>query len=738
MTSRKGRWSARLVGLGLTLLFYGAMTSHLPLVEQMVGRAEVVAYDARLNLTLAEAAVDPRVVIIDIDERSLTSEGHWPWPRDRIATLIENLFTAGVAVVAFDIVFPENEANRALEVARRLDGRVDRDVIRLLHAQSAQFNHDAMLASVLGQHDTVLGFTLQSSRENRSGALPAPLNFDADSNIAAVTIPEADGFVANNDTLQTPHQRAGFFSLDMVPDPDGIIRRVPLVMRHDGAVYPALALETARLFLLLDKVAAVSVIDREQRVLESLQLGDITIPTDRLGRIAVPFRGKQRSFPYLSATDVLNTPTALPSLDGTIALIGTTATGLNDLRSTPVEARYPGVEVHANVIAAILDNRFPAEPSWAEGANILLLLLLGITLALLLPALPPLGMLMVSIAIALLVVVGNLWAWQAQGIILALSLPLALIGSLNAFNMTYGFLTESRSRRQLKEMFGQYVPPQLVEEMSRHPGDFSFEGESREMTVLFSDVRSFTTISEGLSAARLKEMLNRFFTPMTELIFKNRGTIDKYVGDMVMAFWGAPVQDDDHAYHAVVTAMAMIDASERLKPLFRQQGFPELNIGIGINTGLMNVGDMGSVYRRAYTVIGDAVNLASRLEGATKFYGVTILAGEAVYEKSADRILYRELDLIRVKGKQQAVRIYQPICLRAQATAEQFAEMEQWHQALAHYRQANWAMAREMFEALRSSNDATRLAEVYLERIASLAETTLAEEWDGVFTRESK
>jgi adenylate cyclase len=274
--------------------------------------------------------------------------------------------------------------------------------------------------------------------------------------------------------------------------------------------------------------------------------------------------------------------------------------------------------------------------------------------------------------------------------------------------------------------------------MSQNPANFGFEGESREMTVLFSDVRSFTTISEGLPAARLKEMLNRFFTPMTEIIFRNRGTIDKYVGDMVMAFWGAPVKDDDHAYHAVLTAMEMIRETGRLKPDFKRQGFPEINIGIGINTGLMNVGDMGSTYRRAYTVIGDAVNLASRLEGATKLYGASIIVGESVYEKTADRILYRELDLIRVKGKQQAVYIYQPVCLRSQARDEDNHEMEMWQKAIALYRQARWHEAHTAFEILHATSAAKTLAELYLERIASLTDTVLAEDWDGVYESANK
>lgn len=741
MTLTRGKWLPRLVGLLLTLLFLWAMTTDLPLVKQLTLRAEATAYDARLNLTLPPHTVDNRIVIIDIDEKSLKNEGQWPWPRNKIAQLTDNLFRAGAVVVAFDIFFPEKEPNIALEVAQHLEGSISPDVIRLLHSRAEKFDNDTILAATLSQKDTVLGFTLNGNGQTRSGVLPAPLLFDDDAHMDEVKLKTANGYVANNATLQSVTQRSGFISMDMDPDPDGIIRRVPLMMRHEGAVYPSLSLETVRLYLMLDKVEALTVMEGNQRLLEALRLGGangLVVPVDRDGRIIVPYRGTQNSFPYIPATDALTKPHALPQLEGAIVLVGTTSPGLFDLRSTPVQAVYPGVEVHANIIAAILDKRFPAEPSWATGANILIVLLIGAGLALLLPSLSPAAMLVASVIVTFLFTIGNFWAWQAHGVILTLSLPLLLIASLNAFNVTYGFLHESRSRRQLKEMFGQYVPAERVEEMSQNPDHFGFEGESREMTALFSDVRSFTTISEGLPAARLKEMLNKFFTPMTEIIFRNRGTIDKYVGDMVMAFWGAPVKDEDHAYHAVLSALEMMRTTERLKPEFKQQGFPEINIGIGINTGLMNVGDMGSTYRRAYTVIGDAVNLASRLEGATKLYGAGIVVGESVYEKTADRILYRELDLIRVKGKQQAVFIYEPLCLRSQASEADNREMVLWHEAIECYRQGRWQEARAAFQNLHAASTAKVLAELYLERISTLSTSTLLANWDGVYERESK
>jgi adenylate cyclase len=332
----------------------------------------------------------------------------------------------------------------------------------------------------------------------------------------------------------------------------------------------------------------------------------------------------------------------------------------------------------------------------------------------------------------------NIWLWSAHGLVLAIVAPLLLITAIGTFDLAYGFLAEARGRRQLKTMFGQYVPPEIVNEMNKNPdGDFAVEGESRELSVLFCDIRSFTTISESLAADELKQMLNYFFTPMTRIIFERRGTIDKYVGDMIMAFWGAPVNDPEHHQHAVLAALEMLETLAGMRKAIRERGWPKIDIGIGINSGLMNVGDMGSEYRRAYTVIGDAVNLGSRLEGLTKYYGVRLIVSESTVA-GLDGIALRCLDRVQVKGKNEPVTIFEPVGTLESLSTEWKQEIKASNRALEYYFAGDWARAEPAFQALRQASPKRKLYGLYLERIQTLKAQGVGAGWDGVFRHTSK
>ena len=327
---------------------------------------------------------------------------------------------------------------------------------------------------------------------------------------------------------------------------------------------------------------------------------------------------------------------------------------------------------------------------------------------------------------------------DTHGVVLSIVAPLVLIALIGTSDLAYGFLTEARGRRQLKAVFGQYVPPEIVDEMNQNPdGNFSVEGESRELSVLFCDIRSFTTISESLAADELKQLLNQFFTPMTRIIFERRGTIDKYVGDMIMAFWGAPVQDPQHRQHAVEAALAMLDQVVAMRPEFSERNWPEVNIGIGINTGMMNVGDMGSEYRRAYTVIGDAVNLGSRLEGLTKYYGVLLIVSETT-AAGLEGILLRHLDRVKVKGKNEPVDIYEPVGLSDALSDERVAEVADSNAAMQYYFAADWESARTAFMSLQRAWPERKFYTLYLDRISELQRQGIQPGWDGVFVHTSK
>ncbi|MBI3773488.1 MAG: adenylate/guanylate cyclase domain-containing protein [Gammaproteobacteria bacterium] len=725
------------LGLGLTLVFAWAEFSDIPVLKSLKQRIEFIAYDLRLNATLPRQEIDRRIVIIDVDEKSLSKEGRWPWPRDKIATLTEKLYDAGTVVIGYDIFFSEPERNPATEIISRLKTTTPQPsrLIGTLQQLAPAFDNDQRLTETLTGRDLTLGYLFHEEKTTPTGELPAPLLKLTPAQAARSGIKEMPNYTINLPMFQNAAASSGFVTT--WPDTDGIIRRTPMIIQYGNNIYGSLSLTVAKQYLFLEDVKIDTATIGDIDAVEKIILGGTTINTDGMGFALIPYHGPAGSFPYISAADVLNNNFDPAMLEGAIVLIGSTAVGIADLVATPVENIYPGVEIHATMIKAILDNHFPTEPSWADGANLSATLIVGIILTLLLPLLSPVWLLIISSGIASGIVWFNFWLWQEKGLALALAWPLLLILALAALSMTYGFIRENRKRVQLKNVFGQYVPPQLVETMSQNPEAYSFEGESREMTVLFADIRGFTTLSESLSPNDLRKLLNRYFTAMTEIIFKHQGTIDKYVGDMIMAFWGAPVNDSDHAKHAIEAALEMLAKTDELKPQLLADGFPEINIGIGLNTGMMNVGDMGSSYRRAYTVLGDNVNLASRLEGLTKYYGAGLVVGERTRE-TADNFVFRQLDQVKVKGKTSGVKVFQPICSQQAASIELISELQHYNEALSAYYQRNWEQAQNLFGELHQSHPQIHLYELYLERIEHLKKRNPGPEWDGVYERREK
>lgn len=767
------------LGLLVTLLVLSIFLSDEPVIRATLQRLDNVVYDQRFNiLTGTQQAGEQKIVIVDYDERSLAAEGQWPWSRFKLADLVTQLAELGVLVVGFDVFFPEYDRNLAVELNDRIAGdpamaervgmlmeQLDTDAVR--NALDA----DRAFADSMSATDVVLGFSFLNVQGRRSGVLPPPL-FNMEAEMAArLSLIEQQGYIANVDVLQDAAAGAGFF--DTVPDVDGIIRRSPLFMRFRDQLFPALALEMARLYYFEDDFTLEPDRDAAGRIqgLRGIRMGNILIPTDDQGRVAVPYIGPVRSYPYISATDVLRgtlTDAQKELLFNSLVLVGTTSVGLYDLRATPVGAVYPGVEVHANVLNAILNsspeividgtaagqnrgtmsaiqaelqkaqlNPFPSRPGWEKGAIFVAILVIGCVLSLVYPHLGPALLAISSLTFLLGLTVLNFHLWSRYNLDISLVILWLLIILIAMVNMTYGFLREGLNKKVIKSMFDQYVPPAHIDAMLTDPDKYNFAGESKELSVLFSDIRNFTTISEKLTAVELKSMLNEFFTPITGIIFEHNGTIDKYVGDMVMAFWGAPLDDPDHRMHAVQAALKMLDKVEELKPLFRAKGLPEVNIGIGINSGMMSVGDMGSTYRRSYTVLGDAVNLGSRLEGITKAYGVKLLIGEQTYA-GLSGILCRQVDRVQVKGKEEPICIYQPLCALDAAPDTLKALVEDYHRAYGHYLKQEWNAAEEQFRHLQQRDPDTQLYAIYLERIAALRGQELPENWDGTYRHTSK
>ena len=737
--------NAILIGLGLLLVvLFAGNAAHFYRLH-FVDRLSALIYDYRLRISMPRT-IDDRIVILDIDEQSLKEEGRWPWSRDRLALLLDQLFDHyGVAVVGFDVVFAEKDNSSGLRVLQKLgQGQLKSDAAfqAVLNQIEPQLEYDRLFADKIKNRKVILGYYLTGQKDQHvSGMLPPPLFPAGSFKNSSIGFTSWNGYGANLAELQAAALGAGHFN--SLVDEDGVVRRVPMIVEHNGAYYPSLSLAMVQIFLGQPKIKLGFAAGKERGYsgLEWLEVGAgsrvLKIPVDQDVATLIPYRGRQGSFRYISVADVLHGRVGLASLKDKIVLIGATAPGLLDMRSTPVAEVYPGVEIHANMIAGILDQNLKQQPAYMLGAEVLWLLLLGIALSVLLPLLAPMRAILVSFTAFAISQGLSFGVWQYADLVMPAANSLVMIALIFALNMSYGYFFESRAKRQITSLFGQYVPGEIVDEMSRNPSSVSMAGESREMTVLFSDVRGFTTISEGLEPKQLALLMNEFLTPLSRIVYKHRGTIDKYMGDCIMAFWGAPLPDGMHARNAILAAIEMQSTLHALQTGFAERGWPPIKIGVGINTGRVSVGNMGSEVRVAYTVMGDEVNLASRLEGLTKQYGAGIIVGENTRNAAGD-FVYRELDHVRVKGKDKPVAIFEPIGLVAGVDQATRDELKLFHEMRRLYRRQNWDQAELQLMNLQRLSPRTELYEIYAERVAYFRKHPPASDWDGVYVFDTK
>ena len=615
----------------------------------IVDHLDDIIYDARLRATMPRT-LDDRVVIIDIDEKSLAEVGRWPWSRNKVADLINRLFDDHhVALIGVDVVFAEADDSsglKQLKLLARTELRDQTAFVERVKQLQGSLDYDRVFAKSLENRPVVLGYYFTSSRDGRrSGTLPAPALTAGALKGREFHVTQWDGYGSNIAILATAAPNGGFFNM-LPSEGDGLVRNVPMLAKYGGQYYESLSLAMFRQLVGNPEIIpgfpqdwrADKVIGDLENILLKRDGRSIAIPVSEDVGVLVPYRGPGGvhggSFNYISAADVLSGKVPAGSLTGKIMLLGTTAPGLVDLRVTPVGEAYPGVEVHANLISGLLDDRIFAKPDFAQGYEVMILAISGLLLALTLPALSaPLAVLLSAVVMALLIGL-NLWAYTAAGLVLPLASALLTAFAAFALNMSYGYFVESRSKRELARLFGSYVAPELVVEMVKDPSSYSMKAVSKELTVMFCDMRGFTKMSETMEPLQLQQLLNDVFTRLTDIIRTNRGTIDKYMGDCVMAFWGAPVDLPDHASLGVKTAIEMASAIKSINEAHRAKNLPEIGTGIGLNTGQMCVGDMGSITRRSYTVIGDAVNLGSRLEGLSKTYGVTIVVNASTRKQA--------------------------------------------------------------------------------------------------------
>jgi adenylate cyclase len=697
-----------------------------------------------------DAAVDDRIVILDIDEKSLQEIGRWPWPRDVMARIVNKLFDKyQIGIVGFDVVFAEADYSSGIRVLDEMSKKELRQAAGfqdLYEKLRPSLDNDGLFARAIAGKPVVLGYYLNSEKgAKRLAAMPEPVLPKGTFAGRSVGMLTWEGYGGNIPEILKNAVGAGHFNPRV--DDDGVIRRVPMLVQLDGAYYESLSLAMVRtLIALQDKDGRLPAIEpgfaperfvsRNYSGLEWIKVGPVTIPVDDEVTALIPYRGGKGSFPYISLADVAFDRVNPERLRGKVALVGTTAPGLLDLRATPVDSVYPGVEIHANLVAGMIDKNIKQKPPFMVGAEVVLLVLGGITLALLIPMLSAAWATGATLIGVVLIVGLNLLVWE-KGLVLPLAASVLMTGTIYTMNMAYGYFVESRSKRQFTELFGQYVPPELVDEMARDPQKYTMEPKAAELTILFSDVRGFTSISEQLSPEDLKEYINAYLTDMSAIIRHHRGTLDKYIGDAIMAFWGAPVADADHARQGVITALEMQRECVKLREKFRARGWPEFNIGVGLNSGPVRVGDMGSQVRKAYTAMGDAVNLASRLEGRTKTYGVGVLVGEATREIVKD-VVYRELDLIKVKGKDTAVRVYEPLGLESEVDKKTQDELKLWHQTLRAYRAQQWDQVEVNLINLQRINPDCELYRLYAERVSGFRRKPPPAGWAGEWVFEDK
>ena len=686
-----------------------------------------------------------RVAIIDIDEASLRTYGQWPWPRTLIAKLINQLTALQSAAIAFDVIFAEPDRMSPAVAANSFNDLDDETRAKLKSLPS----NDDVLAAAIRKSRVVLGQAGIPARTDQGDVSSLPRTTMAsrppDPRPFLVTFPY---LLHNLPVLEKAAAGRGLLSVD--PERDGIVRRVPIVILAGGEIVPSLSLETLRVAL---GAPAIRVVTNPvaNAGLEGVQTipPRLTIPTDSRGRVWVHFSPHERDI-YVSAKDVLEGTVVPDRIAGKLILVGTSAVGLFDNKTTPVDRSMPGVEIHAQLIEAALSNAILTYPSYAIGAELIVAFVVGIAIVVTAPMIGALPLLILGAGVGAGLAAISWTVFQQQNILIDVTFPLMSSFGVYAALVFVNYLREQVDRQRIRSAFGQYLSPTLVEQLAQNPDKLVLGGEERTMTIMFSDVRGFTTISESFKddPQGLTYLMNRLLTPMSNAIQARNGTIDKYMGDAIMAFWNAPLDDPNHEANACDAALDMLERLEALNAERKQEAeangkpFVPIKIGIGINTGRVTVGNMGSDMRFQYTVLGDSVNLASRIEGQTKSYGVPILIGARTAEAVKDKFAIVEIDFITVKGKSEPEVVYTVLGRKELAASSEFEGVRaSMHQLLARYRAQDWRGAIKAAQACRVGNGLFHLdgvADLYEERIAAFEQNPPPADWNGVFALQTK
>ncbi|GER92397.1 adenylate/guanylate cyclase domain-containing protein [hot springs metagenome] len=664
---------------------------------------------------------DKRVVIVAIDEKSINELGRWPWDRKTIARLVENLNFYGAKTIVFDVIFSE---------------------------PSNEVSDKALSDAILKSNNVILGYFMRSEGEpplKESLALLEDTRIKivkTTGNVTEVPVYSFPSIELNIPIIAKSAHGAGYFNI--IPDSDGILRSVNILMLYDGNIYPSLALSALRHY-----TGSEIVLEIANYGVDNLLIGSYRIPCDESGRLTLNYYGKQGTFRTIPAVDIIKKRLKHDELKDSLVFIGATEIGLSDLRATPVDPVLPGIEVHATVVSNALQNKLLIKDGRVIALDILFIIIFALMLTTSLSLVRrTLAALILFLAVLGLYYITNHLVFKHYPLNTSVLFPLISITLSYFGSEAYRNLFEERQSRFLKKAFSSYVSPELVSEIMKRPDMLKLGGEKREITVLFSDIRGFTTLSERLTPESLVSVLNQYLSPMTDIVLKNKGTLDKYIGDAIMAIYNAPLNIHDHAALACKSAIEMLERLKDINNSFKEKGLPEIDIGVGINTGEVIVGNMGTDMRFDYTAIGDTVNLASRLEGMNKVYKTHIIISEFTFRYltrlndlthkvivqhslNSSTLYIRELDMIKVKGKDKPVTIYQVSSDMDEVLIDKFEG------ALQLYRKQQFKEAREVFEMLEAEYS-DKTAGVFAERCAEFINNPPGDNWEGVYVAKIK
>jgi adenylate cyclase len=735
------------ITLSLILMVIGTLLYYfeVPFLELMEKKTIDLRFTSR-----GDIPHESKVVLAVIDEKSVDKEGKWVWPRSKIADLVTRLSAAGASVICFDIVMSEPDLTSPVKTIAKIEQHLS-DLNAENRAYLADLkrssDHDRMLVDAIrgSKAKVVLGYFFQMEQEHtgdddaalaeqqQESIRPSRYDLVRYQSGTALGVPLFEALVANSNirAISSATGYSGFFN--MFPDIDGVVRWIPAVIKYREEMYAPLSLMTLSAYL--EAPASPVVADYG---FEKVQIGSVAIPTDELGRIMINYRGDTKTFKHISITDILHGNVPDEELKDKIVMVGATAVGIYDMRVTPFSSVFPGIEIHANIVDSVLSRDFLFQPGWAAIFDVAVIIVAGLVLGMVLPRISVFpGIVFVS-ALFFGHIFFCRYIFIAKGWTLNMVYPLVVIICVYITITAYKYLVESRQKRFIRSAFSTYLAPTVVKKLIESPDGLELGGEERDITAFFSDVQGFTSISEKLTPGELVELLNEFLTEMTDIILEYEGTVDKFEGDAIIAFFGAPNALENQAETAALTCIQMQKRLEALREKWKDEGRPELKMRIGLCTGPAVVGNMGSRNRMDYTMMGDTVNTAARLEGVNKIYGIYTLVCEHTFQKASSKVVGREIDAINVVGKNEPVVVYQLLGLPQDLDDNHLKTIQLYARGLAQYRQLNWDGAIEAFEAaLRMSpDDGPSMA--MAARCREYKTSPPPADWDGSYTMKTK